>query len=131
MKMTKEEMVIREIIGPGRGDTNALSCAVQVAEQLLFEGQKGSCISSICVTRDIYAVVAEGLGRRCNSTARQIQRMCERCWDYMDEEQKLRYIGKSRFSDGAPGAQDMIFYFAFYCHYGESYYQVLRREVGL
>ncbi|MCD7807449.1 MAG: hypothetical protein LUH19_08960 [Lachnospiraceae bacterium] len=130
MKMLREELVIREIIGPGRGDTVALCCAVEITEQLLFEEKKYSYMSDIRVTRDIYTIAARRLGRTIKSTARQIQRTSERCWYSMDNALRLRYIGKTCFPEGAPSTRDMIFYLAFYCYCHEPYYQVLRKEVG-
>ncbi|MCD7739622.1 MAG: sporulation initiation factor Spo0A C-terminal domain-containing protein [Lachnospiraceae bacterium] len=130
MKTSKEELVIREIIGPGRGDTIVFGYAIEAAEQLLFREKRYHYMGDVQVTREIYAVVAERLGRKVKSTARQIQRMSERCWNSMDEEQKLRYIGKRELAEVTPTARDMILYLAFYCHYGMPYYQVLKREIG-
>lgn len=125
--MTKEEQVIRSILGVCRSNTRMLVYAVQEAERLLFFEKIP--LDDIRITKDIYPAVAERTGKRHQAVARQIERLGNLCWDSMDEVQKKTYIGKSLKDIQAP--RDMVFYLAFYCHFGKSYYEVIQEEMAL
>ncbi|MCD8380966.1 MAG: hypothetical protein LUC95_11780 [Lachnospiraceae bacterium] len=122
--MTKEEMLVREIIGPGRNEIRGFACAIQEAKKLLF----GERISreDIFVTRDIYPAAASRTNKKEKTAARQIERVGNLCWDSLDKGQKLKYIGKVLNDIRSP--QDMIFYLAYYSQYEKPYFEILREE---
>lgn len=107
--MSKSELLVRSILGPIRSDIRPLVYAIEIASDLLFV-QKVSW-DDIRVTKDIYPSVAKQLKRTSNSTARQIERLANLCWEVLlDDNLVLQYIGKSIKDIRAPS--DMIFYFA-------------------
>ncbi len=122
--MTKEEMLIREIIGPGRNEIRGFVCAVQEAKKLLFGEQIPR--DDIFVTRDIYPNVAKKTNKNVRTTARQIERVGNLCWDSLDKNLKLKYIGRALRDIRSP--QDMIFYLAYYSHYEKPYFLVMSEE---
>ncbi len=119
--MTKEEILIYEIIGPGTHKIAGFACAVREAKKLLF-GESVS-MENIHVTLDIYPTVAKVINRNAKTTARQIQRMGNLCWDCLDKKQKMKYIGRV-FND-IHSPSDMIFYLAYYSQFEKPYYLVL------
>ncbi len=123
-KMTKEEILIREIIGPGRNEIRGFVCAIQEAKKLLF----GERISreDIYVTRDIYPAVARQTNKKAKTAARQIERVGNLCWDSLDRNLKMKYIGRVLNDIRSP--HDMIFYLAYYSHYEKPYFLVLSEE---
>lgn len=124
IKMTKEERLIREIIGPGRNNIEGFACAVREAKRLLF-GESVS-LENIHVTRDIYPSVAEAIDRNTKTTARQIQRVGNLCWDSLDKNMKLKYIGRTLNDIRSP--RDMIFYLAYYSQYEKPYFRIMGEE---
>lgn len=120
-QMTRARAVIQEIFGPGKKGIRPLVCAVCVAEKILFEERLA--VDDILVTKDIYPKVARQLNKDSRSIARQVERLGNQCWDSMDREQKKKYIGKELRDIRAP--KDMIFYLAFYVHFGKGFYRVL------
>lgn len=125
--MTKENRIIRYILGPVKTDASILANAVQEAERLLFI--ENVPMDDIRVTRDIYAVIAAKRNKVIHTVARQIERTSNMCWDSMNESDKQRYIGK-QIRD-LRGPRDMIFYLAFYSWFGKGYYEVLNEEPKL
>lgn len=78
--MTKEEVLLRSILGPSRKGVNALAYAVAEMERLLFMEQRS--IDDVLVTKDIYPVVTKQTGKRSEAAARQIERMGESLLGY-------------------------------------------------
>ncbi len=122
--MTKEEILIREIIGPGKSEIKGFVCAIQEAKKLLFG--EGISREDIFVTRDIYPNVARKTNKNLRTTARQVERVGNLCWDCLDKNLKLKYIGRVLKDIRSP--QDMIFYLAYYSHYGKPYFVVMSEE---
>ncbi|MCI8292299.1 MAG: hypothetical protein HFH53_02025 [Hespellia sp.] len=127
MQIIKESRIIHEIIGPGTGDILTFAYAICEAERLMFT--ENIPMDEIYVTKDIYPKIAKEMNKKDRAVARQIERMGNRCWGCMDEEQKKKYIGKELKDIRAP--RDMIFYLAFYVHFDKSFYQVLEEHPTL
>lgn len=126
-EMTKEDALVREIFGPGRKGTQALTSAIREAGKLLFEERVA--MDDTLVTKDIYPEVAKQMGKDTRNIARQVERLANQCWDGMDGEQKKKYIGKELKDIRAP--KDVIFYLAFYVRFRQGFYKVLEKEPGL
>lgn len=125
--MTKEEILIRSILGLCRRDVRTLAYAVWEAEDLLF--YRKIPLDDIMITKDIYPVVAERIGKSYKAVSRQIERLGNLCWDALDEKQKMNYIGKPLRDIQAP--RDMVFYLAFYSHFNKSYYEIIHKYPSL
>ena len=54
--MTKEEILIRSILGPIRGGVRTFACAVEITSRLLFEEDMAQ--DDILVTKHVYPEVA-------------------------------------------------------------------------
>ncbi|MCD7807546.1 MAG: hypothetical protein LUH19_09460 [Lachnospiraceae bacterium] len=124
--MTKEEMLVRQIIGPVRNATGDFVFAVRETGRLLFD--EGRPFEEILLTRDIYPVVAGLMKKNERTVARQIERVGNLCWDSMDEKLKIKYIGRPLSDIRSP--QDMIFYLAFYCRFQRAFYEIMEEELG-
>ena len=125
--MTKEEILIRSILGVCRRDIRTLTYAVWEAEELLFS--KKIPMDDILITKDIYPIVAKRTGKSYEAVSRQIERLGNLCWDCLNEQQKIDYIGKPLKVLQTP--RDMIFYLAFYSHFNRSYYEIIRENPSL
>lgn len=126
--MSKSELLVRSILGPIRSDIRPLVYAIEIASDLLFV-QKVSW-DDIRVTKDIYPSVAKQLKRTSNSTARQIERLANLCWEVLlDDNLVLQYIGKSIKDIRAP--IDMIFYLAFYNYFDAPFFHVVSQQPAL
>lgn len=125
--MTKEYHLIYQILGPSRRKIVVLAFAVQEAERLLFA--KRIAADDILVTKDIYPIVAKRLKKNVKTVSRQVERLGNYCWEQMDAQQKLKYIGKELKDIRAP--RELVFYFAFYVHFKEPYYKVVEKDPSL
>ena len=121
--MTKEEALIRGIIGPTRCEIRVFARAVSVTSHLLF--CEGVAQDDILVMSHIYAEVAHQLDRELSAVSRQIERIGNLCWEHLDAEGKQKYIGRQLKDIRAP--RDMLFYLAYYLHFHTPYYEVLER----
>ncbi|HIY00298.1 MAG TPA: hypothetical protein IAA26_00380 [Candidatus Blautia faecipullorum] len=119
--MTKEEALIRSILGPVRSEIRTFACAVRITDHLLFE--KNMAQDDIRVTKHVYPEVARQTGKSYASVSRKLERMGNLCWDNLGEEGRRLYIGRQIRDIRAP--RDMLFYLAFYCHFDRPYYEVL------
>lgn len=117
--MTKSEAFIRSILGAVRTDVQPFAAAVDIAAELLFTQELA--LDDIYVTKDIYPAVAVRTGKTISAVSRQIERTANLCWDNMDEEQKILYIGRLIPDIHAP--RDMIIYFAVFLHCGQPFFQ--------
>ena len=122
--MTKEEVLIRSILGPSPNNIRSFTCAVQQTEELLFV--KNISMDEVQITSAVYEPVALELQRNPRTVARQIERLANLCWNAMDSEQKMRYIGRNLKDISAP--RDMLFYLAYYCQFHLSYYELLEKR---
>ena len=106
--MTKTERTIYALVGPVRYNTLSFSLAIDTAMELLFV--RKIAMDDIRVTRDIYAPTAARLGKTTTAVSRQIVRLCNLCWDTMQDTGEVeQYIGKPIRDLRAPN--EMIFYF--------------------
>lgn len=125
--ITDSEILIRMILDEVRPDIRPLACTLNVVGEKLFD--EGLDWSELCVTKDIYPVVAHRLGKQTASVARSAERLANRCWEAMDQEQIVRYIGKPLRRINAPS--ELIFYLAFYLRRGEPYYRIVHERLQL
>lgn len=125
--MTKHNYLIFQILGPSRRHTGVLACAVKAAEHLMFS--RRIALDDIRITKDIYPLVAMYTGKSEQAVARQVERLANYCWEQMDYQQKLRYIGKDLKDIRAP--RELVFYLAFYVHFREPYYEVVEKDPSL
>lgn len=125
--MTKTEAIIRSILGPVRLDIRPLAQAVDLASELLFI-QK-IAMDDIRVTKDIYPVVAKQLKKKTGAVSRKVERLANLCWDSLTPERKKEIIGEQRHDIRTPS--EMVFYLAFYAHFGKPFFEVISREPSL
>ena len=125
--MTKEEILIRSILGPIRGGVRTFACAVEITSRLLFEEDMAQ--DDILVTKHVYPEVARKTEKSYMAVARQLERMGNLCWDRLGKKERDLYIGKQLRDIHAP--RDMLFYLAFYCHFDKPYYEVLEENPEL
>lgn len=125
--MTKEETLIRGILGPVGCDVRPLVCAVQITGRLLFEEHIPQ--DDIQVTKHIYPEVAKLTGKSLSAVSRQLVRLANLCWDQLGKEERLLLIGRQIKDIRAP--RDMLFYLAYYCRFNMPYYEVLRQNPQL
>ena len=125
--MTREEAVIRDIIGPERVDIRPLAGAVAEMEHTLFT--RRIAMDDVLVTKHIYPEVAKRMELGPSSAARRIERLANRCWDRLDGEQMQKYIGRLLRNRGTPC--DLIVYLAYYCCSGKPFYEAVFEEPAL
>ena len=82
--MTKEEAVIRSILGPVRSEIRTFACAVGITVHLLFDERMSQ--DDIRVTKHVYPEVAKRTGKSYASVSRKLERMGNLCWDNLGEE---------------------------------------------
>ena len=100
--MTKEEILIHNILGPMKGGVRTFACAIRITAHMLFEEHMAQ--DDILVTKHIYPEVAKAVNKSYLAAARQIERMGNLCWDRLDEEGCLLYIGRRLQGTRAPRA---------------------------
>ena len=122
--MTKEEALIRSIVGPARCEVRTFACAVNITRHLLF--CENLAQDDILVTKHIYPEVAARTGKSCAAVSRQIERMENLCWEHLDAAGQRTYIGKQLRDIRA--RRDMMIYLAYYSHFNMPYYEVLKRH---
>lgn len=126
--MTKSEQLIRSILGPVRADIRPLACAVDAAEELLF--YKDISMDDIHVTEMVYPAVAGQIKRTPSTASRRVERLANLCWDTLVERGLVeQYLGEPVKEIRAP--RDMIFYLAYYLHFGHPFYKVIAAEPAL
>ena len=125
--MTKEEILVRNIVGPFRGEITTYACAIEVLARLLFTEHVAQ--DDILVTKHVYPEVAKRTSKSYRAVARNIERMGNLCWDSLSEEGRQLYIGRRLTDIRAP--RDMLFYLAFYSHFGKPYYEILEEQPEL
>ena len=123
--MTKTERTIYALVGPVRYNTLSFSLAIDTAMELLFV--RKIAMDDIRVTRDIYAPTAARLGKTTTAVSRQIVRLCNLCWDTMQDTGEVeQYIGKPIRDLRAPN--EMIFYLASQAYWEIPYFQAMEEE---
>ena len=113
--MTKTERTIYALVGPVRYNTLSFSLAIDTAMELLFV--RKIAMDDIRVTRDIYAPTAARLGKTTTAVSRQIVRLCNLCWDTMQDTGEVE--------------NEMIFYLAFFVHFDQPFYRVVQNVPAL
>ena len=122
--MTKSERIIRSIIGAERTNIRALAVAVDITADVLFI--QGVPMDEIAVSKDIYPVVANRIGKTIPPTVRQIERTANLCIDALDDPLMEQYIGRPLAFRPPPRA--LIIYLALYLHFGEPFFKVIERD---
>ena len=84
--MTKEEILIRSILGPIRGGVRTFACAVEITSRLLFEEDMAQ--DDILVTKHVYPEVARKTEKSYMAVARQLERMGNLCWDRLGKKER-------------------------------------------
>lgn len=125
--MTKEEALIRRILGPIKGGVRTFACAVEITSHLLFEENMAQ--DDIQVTKHVYPEVARKTAKSYVAVARQLERMGNLCWDRLSKEEQELYIGRQLQDIRAP--RDMLFYLAFYCYFNKPYYEIVEANPEL
>lgn len=121
--------LVRSIFGFSRMNIQPLVNAVETAYELLFIHKRSR--NSIQLTRDIYAPVAEQLGKRRGAVTQQLERLCNRCWYLVrkDQHQMKRLVGPYPRDIDSPS--EIIFLLACHLKYEKSFEEVLDQEPGL
>ena len=107
--MTKEEILIRSILGPIRGGVRTFACAVEITSRLLFEEDMAQ--DDILVTKHVYPEVARKTEKSYMAVARQLERMGNLCWDRLGKKERDLYIGKQLRDIRAPEICFSIWHF--------------------
>ena len=107
--MTKEEAVIRSILGPVRSEIRTFACAVGITVHLLFDERMSQ--DDIRVTKHVYPEVAKRTGKSYASVSRKLERMGNLCWDNLGEEGRRTYIGRQLRVSARPGICFFIWLF--------------------
>ena len=122
--MTKEEAIIRSIIGPSCGEVRTLAHAVRIMARLLFSEHMSQ--DDVQVSTHIYPEVARLTGKTESAVSRQIERVENLCWEHLDAAGQRTYIGKQLRDIRAP--RDIMIYLAYYSHFNIPYYEVLKNH---
>lgn len=119
--------LIRSIFGFSRCNIQPLVEAVEIAYELLFI--QGKSRDSIQVTKDIYVDAAKRCqGKQLDTIAREIERLCHRCWGRIQEDEYLyrSLIGTRPWELSTPS--EVIFLLACRMKYKKPFQEVLERE---
>ncbi|MCC8126349.1 MAG: sporulation initiation factor Spo0A C-terminal domain-containing protein [Clostridiales bacterium] len=125
--MTKEEHLIRGIMGrgkAGRRDLRILIYAVEIYGRMLFDEKIPP--EEILVTKSIYPDAGRKYGKNAESAGRQIERLGSLCFQEMDRNQREAYFGKG-VDFLAP--KDVLLYLAYYCRLGKTYEDAMLEEM--
>lgn len=132
--MTKSESVIRSILGAVGMNVRPLSCAVDVAIDLLFV--QHISMDDIYVTVAIYPEVAKLVKDRhgkiptAKTLSKRIERLANLCWDTLvTRDLVLEYIGAPLKDIRAP--RDIIFYLAFYVYLDTPFFIAIQNQPAL
>lgn len=128
--MPTANTLVRSIFGFSRCNTQALVRSIEIAYELLFV--QGRSRNSIQVTKDIYPDVAREIQpKRYKTVVRQIERLCNQCWDRIRADPYLleKVIGNHTKELEAPS--EIIFLLACYLKYKKPFQEVLEREPAL
>ena len=115
------------LYGPLGKSEHLFADAVDVVCELLFVSNVP--LPSIVVMRDVYSRVAEAHQMSPRTVARSVERAANRFWEKSPPEVARCIIGRTLHDINAP--RDMLFYFAYYLHYGKSFYDVMQEEAAI
>lgn len=121
--------LIRSIFGFSGMNIQALVDAVEVVYDLVFVQRRSR--SSIRLNRDIYTVVAEKHGKKCSTVVRQLERLCNECWDKIrkDPYQMARLVGPHPRDIDSPS--EVMFFLACYLKYKKPFEEVMDQDMSL
>lgn len=123
--MNKTETLIRAILGITHEDIRPLVFTIdEVAEQMLYVP-----LDSIRITKDIYPIVANRLGKTVGAVSRATERLCTRLWMNGDKELLRRVTGVDSSIPRTP--RETVFYLAFYITNGSSMREALLAALSL
>ncbi len=128
--MQSANSLVRSIFGFSRCNIWPLVRCVEIAYELMFI--YGRSRNSIQVTKDIYPDVAKELySKRYRTVVRQIERLCNRCWDRVRGDEYLldKILGNHSRELEAPS--EIIFLLACYMRYEKPFQEVLEQEPAL
>ena len=128
--MQTANSVVRSVFGFSRCNIKSLVCSVEVAYELMFI--QGRSRSSIKVTKDIYPEVAgEFRSENYDSVVRQIERICNKCWDRIQRDDYLlkKFVGNR--AQELESSSEIIFLLACYMKYRKPFQEVLEQEPAL
>lgn len=128
--MQTANSLVRSIFGFSRCNIKSLVCSVEVAYELMFVREQSR--SSIKVTKDIYPEVAKKFGlENYDSVVRQIERLCNKCWDQIQSDDYLlkKFVGNR--AQELESSSEVIFLLACYMKYGKPFQEVLEQEPAL
>lgn len=118
--------LVRSVFGFSGMNIQALVDAVELAYSLVFV--QGRSRSAIRLNRDIYTVVAEKHGKKCSTVVRQLERLCNTCWDKIREDsyQMERLVGPHPRDIDSPS--EVIFFLACYLKYKKPFEEVMDQD---
>ena len=120
----RAKLMIQLIMGHSNSDIRPLAYSIVEAVNLLFV--QNLPWDEIKITKDIYPNVAKKLCKSPSATSRSVERLVNRCWDKMTPQQKLEYIGRDL--EDITSTTDFIVYLAYYLHYNQPYFEVIRTQ---
>ena len=91
---------------------------------------KDISMDDIHVTEMVYPAVAGQIKRTPSTASRRVERLANLCWDTLWKEDWLSNTLRASEGKSAP-PRDMIFYLAYYLHFGHPFYKVIAAEPAL
>ena len=122
--------LVRYIFGFSRSNISPLVISVEIAYDLMFH--QGKSRNDIKMMRDIYQQAADELRMKSGKTAaRRIERLCNRCWDRIQEDEELlkRLVGSH--TKELDASSEVIFLLACYIKYEKPFREVLEHRAAL
>ncbi len=125
--MTREENLVRSIMGRGKGgkrDLRIFIYAIEIAGRMIFDEQIP--MEEIQVTKSVYPEAGKKCGKTAQTATRQVERLGMLCFLEMDIDQREVYLGKGSWS---LSPSEMVFRLAYYCRYERSYEEIIWEEM--
>lgn len=113
--MTKNEKLVRSILGPARVDVRLLVFAIDIVVEIMFF--QGVPMDEIFVTKDVYPSEAQITRSRPSSAVRRIERLLIQYIDYGDAETLEKVFGRKGRLAFQP--HEILFCLAYYSHFGK------------
>lgn len=128
--MLTANSLVRSIFGFSRCNIQALVRSIEIAYELLFI--QGRSRNSIQVTKDIYPDVAREIpSKHYKTVVRQIERLCNQCWDRVRADPYLLEEIMGNHAKELESPSEVIFLLACYLKYKKPFQEVLEREPAL
>ena len=120
--MRQSEKLITSILGVVRSDIRPMAYCLDVIADLLFvcNISKGD----IRITKDVYPVVADMLGKSTSAVSRSVQRLVNMCWDAAYRQNRMMELFGRELCD-IPSTGDILFYLAFLLYYHAPLFSIL------